>query len=179
MEANVETSVLPVSASPAWAIRVARRTGDGFRMAEHLRGVPKLMLQTVFGCGLGRRIWELARRNGAQPGVGAVSRVSDGDLSIGMVEYLSQQAADTLRDRRRKARAIRLTITYADGESRTTRMRLAQPTSEGNEIAMASRALLRRFPACQVRTIDLVITSIAATSVPEKTSAHAKSLASA
>ena len=172
MEVCVDTSTLPsVSAPPAWAIRVARGTGGGFRMAEQLRGVPKPMLQTVFGHSLGRRIWELTRRKGAQTGVCPVTPVSDADLSMGMVEYLSLQAADTLRSRSRQAKAIRLTVNYANGESSTTRMRLPKLTSEGDEIAVATKALLRRFPAHSVRSIDLAVTSTEASVVPEKTPA--------
>ena len=168
MEVCVDTSTLPsVSAPPAWAIRVARATGGGFRMAEQLRGVPKPMLQTVFGHSLGRRIWELTRRKGAQTGVCPVTPVSDADLSMGMVEYLSLQAADTLRSRSRQAKAIRLTVNYANGESSTTRMRLPKLTSEGDEIAVATKALLRRFPAHSVRSIDLAVTSTEASVVPE------------
>ena len=180
MEACADTSTLPsVSTSPAWVIRVPRPAGDGFRMAEQLQDVPKPTLQTVFGDGLGRRIWELVRRSGRQPGVGPVSRVSDVELSKGMVQYLSQQAADTLQARRRQARAIRLTITYAGRESITARTRLSLPTSEGKEIAVATMGLLRQFPACGVRSIDLVVTSIEAASVPEQTPAHGYSLATA
>jgi hypothetical protein len=172
MEAGVETSIptpisTSVSASPAWAIRVARPTGDGFRMTEQLRGVPKPMLQTVFGRGLGRRIWELARAKAAQPGLEPASRVSDADLSMRMVEYLSQQAAGSLCARSRQARSIRLTITSADGESTTARMALAKPTNEGNELAIASKALLRQFPTGGVRSIDLAVSSIEAASTPE------------
>jgi len=172
MEACVDTSTAPpvstsISASPAWAIRVARPIGDGFRMAAQLEGVPKPMLQTVFGRGLGRRIWELARAKAAQPGIEPASRVSDADLSMRMVEYLSQQAAGSLCARSRQARSIRLTITSADGESTTARMALAKPTSEGNELAIASKALLHQIPTGGARSIDLAVTSIEAASTPE------------
>jgi impB/mucB/samB family C-terminal domain len=180
MQACVDASTLSsLNVSPTWAIRVAGPTGDGFHMAEELRGVPKPMLQTVFGYSLGRRIWELARGKGAQPGVCPLSRVSDAELSMGMVGYLSQQAAAMLCARGRLAKAIRLTITYADGDSPTARMHLATPTSEDNDIAMATKALLRRFPACGVRSIDLAVTSIEAASAPAQTSALFYSTASA
>jgi hypothetical protein len=184
MEACVETSIPPptstsVSVSPAWAIRVARLAGDGFRMAEQLRDVPKPMLQRVFGHGLGRRIWELVRSTGTQPCVGPMSRVSDADLAIGMVEYLSQHAADTLLARGRLAKAIRLTITYADGKSSTARMPLAKQTSEGNELALATKALLHQFRACNVRSVDLRITSTEAASIPDQTPDLVYSTASA
>jgi hypothetical protein len=174
MDACVETSTRPsIRASPAWAIRVPRPRGDGFRAAEQLQAVPKPVLQTVFGDGLGRRIWEFVRRNGGQPGPGPVSRVSDVELSKGMVEYLSQQAADTLHARSRQARAIRLTITYADRESLTARTCLAMPTNEGSEIVVATMGLLRLFPACGVSSIDLVVTTSEPVLVPEQMPAHA------
>jgi impB/mucB/samB family C-terminal domain len=180
MEACVDTSTRPsMSGSPSWAIRVPRPPGDDFRMAEQLRGVPKPMLQTVFGDGLGRRIWELVRPNSGQPCAGPLRRVSDVELSKGVVEYLSRRAADTLHARSRQARAIRLTLTYADRESLTARARLPMPTNERSEIAVATMALLRQFPACAVKSIDLVVTSIEAASVPEQMPAHAYSSASA
>jgi nucleotidyltransferase/DNA polymerase involved in DNA repair len=158
MEACVDTSALSaVNASPAWAIRVARPPSDGFRMAEELRGVPKPALQTVFGRSLGLRIWELARGTSAKAGVSSANQISDADLSMGMVEYLAQQAADTLRARRRQANALKLTITFADGRSTTTRMRLLDPTSVAKEIACASRVLLNQFPASAVQSIDLAV----------------------
>jgi hypothetical protein len=179
MEACVDRSALPsMSGSPAWAIRVPRPPGDGFRMAEQLHGVPKPMLRTVFGDGLGRRIWELVRRESGQPGVGPLSRVSDVELSKGMVEYLSQRAGDNLHARSRQARAIRLRITYTDREPLTARTHLPTPTSDGREIAVATMGLLRQFPAGGVRSIDLVVTSIEAASVSEQIPAHAYSPAS-
>jgi impB/mucB/samB family C-terminal domain len=180
MEAGVDTSALPsMCGSPAWAIRVPRPPGDGFRMAEQLPGVPKPMLRTVFGDSLGRRIWELVRRNGGQRGAGPLSRVSDVELSKGMVEFLSQRAAETLHARGRQARAIRLTITYADRESLTARTHLPTPTNESSGIVVATMGLLRQFPACGVRSIDLAVTAIEAASVPEQIPAPACSLASA
>jgi hypothetical protein len=179
MQAFVDTSTLPkVSASPAWAIRVARPTSNDYHMAEQLRGVPKPTLQTVFGHSLGRRIWELARGNSARTGVGPASQVSDADLSIGMVAYLAQQAADTLRTRKRQASAIKLTITFENGRPASTRMRLANPTRDGNEIAMATRVLLSQFPASGVQSINLAVTSIEAVSTPEQTPAPLYSTAS-
>jgi hypothetical protein len=180
MEAFVDTSTVPsVNTSPAWAIRVPRPPGDGFRMAGQLHGVPKPTLQTVFGDGLGRRIWELVQPSGRQPGVGPVRRVSDVELSKAMVEYLSKRAAETLHARCRQARAIRLTITYADREQLTARMRLSMPTSEGSEIAIATTGLLRQFPAYGVRSIDLVVNSIEVACVLEQRPAHSCFLANA
>jgi proline racemase len=147
-------------------------------MTEQLQGVPKPMLRTVFGDGLGRRIWELVRRNGRQPGADPLNRVSDVELSKGMVEYLSQRAAETLHARNRQARAIRLTITYADRESLTARTHLPTPTNESSEIVVATMGLLRQFPTCGVRSIDLAVTAIEAASVPEQIPVHACSLAS-
>jgi hypothetical protein len=46
-------------------------------------------------------------------------------------------------------------------------MALAKPTSEGNELATASKALLRQFTTGSVRSIDLAVTSIEAASTPE------------
>jgi nucleotidyltransferase/DNA polymerase involved in DNA repair len=170
METCVETAASPSAGpTPAWAIRVARSVGDGIRMAERLRGVPKPMLQTIFGNALGRRIWQQARVENTQPAARAADQVADAEISSAMVDYLCQQAADSLRKRSRQAKAITLTVTYTDGAARVARARLLRPTSNGDEIAEAATALLRRFSDCGVRSVDLTVTSVKTTSVEQTT----------
>jgi hypothetical protein len=83
-----------------------------------------------------------------------------------MVNYVSLRAAGTLRQCSRQAKAIRLTVTYENGESRTARMRLATPTSEINELAEAATELLHRLPVRGVQSIDLAITIVEAAVLP-------------
>jgi impB/mucB/samB family C-terminal domain len=181
MEACVETAAPPsVSPTPAWAIRVSRRSvGDAIRMAERLRGVPKPMLQTIFGNDLGRQIWEQARFENTQPAARAADQVADAEISSAMVHYLCQHAADSLGKRSRQAKAITLTVTYTDGAARVARARLLRPTSNGDEIAEASTVLLRRFSAGGVRSVDLTVTSVKTTPVEEQTTRLVYSMATA
>lgn len=168
MHACVETAALPsASQTPAWAFRVPRPEGNGFRMTARLQGVAKPMLQTVFGKALGLRIWQQARRECAHPAVSpTTNQVADSEITTGMVNYVSLRAAGTLRQCSRQAKAIRLTVTYENGESRAARMRLATPTSEINELAEAATELLHRLPVRGVQSIDLAVTIVEAAVLP-------------
>lgn len=180
MEACIETSTaLGANPAPAWAMRVARPVGDGFRMAKELRGVPRAALQTVFGKELGRRIWEHARAEGVPTGTPPANRIPDAEISTGMVEYVSKQAAETLRERSRQAKAIALTVTYADGESRLVQTRLPRPTNEGDKIAEAATKLLGRLPTNGAQSIDLRVTSLEVAAVLKPGNSFAHSVANA
>jgi len=161
MHACVETAALPsASHTPAWAFRVPRPEGNGFRMTARLQGVAKPMLQTVFGKALGLRIWEQARGECAHPADSPTNQVADSEISTGMVNYVSLRAAGTLRECRRQAMAILLTLTYENGESRAAQMRLATPTNEINELAEAATELLYRLSVRGVQSVDLAVTTI-------------------
>ena len=167
MHACVETAALPsASQTPAWAFRVPRPEGNGFRMTARLQGVAKPMLQTVFGKALGLRIWQQARRECAHPAVSPTNQVADSEITTGMVNYVSLRAAGTLRQCSRQAKAIRLTVTYENGESRAVQMRLATPTSEISELAEAATELLHRLPIRGVQSIDLAVTIVEAAVLP-------------
>jgi hypothetical protein len=167
MHACVETAALPsASQPPAWAFRVPRPEGNGFRMTARLQGVAKPMLQTVFGKALGLRIWQQARREYEHPAVSPTNQVADSEITTAMVNYVSLRAAGALRQCSRQAKAIRLTVTYENGESRAARMRLATPTSEINELADAATELLHRLPVRGVQSIDLAVTIVEAAVLP-------------
>ncbi len=179
MHACVETAAPPsVNHAPAWAIRILRAAGDGFRMTARLQGVPKPMLQTVFGKALGLRIWEQARRVCAHPPDSPTNQVADSEISTAMVNYVCLRATDTLRQCSRQAKAIRLTVTYENGESRAAQMRLATPTSELIELAEAATELLHRFPVCGVQCVDLAVTAVEAAAIQEQMPALVYSMAS-
>ena len=167
MNACVETAALPTAShTPAWAFRVPKPEGDAFRMAARLQGVAKPMLQTVFGKALGLRIWEQARLESAHPANSPTNQVADSEISTGMVNYVSLRAAGTLRECSRQAKAIRLTVTYENGESCAARMRLATPTSEINELAEAATKLLHRLSVRGVQSVDLAVTAVEAAVIP-------------
>jgi hypothetical protein len=127
----------------------------GGGMAGELSGVPKAVLQTVFGRALGSRIWQRARR---LPG----AQIADAEIVGGMIEYVSQRAGETLGAHARQAKAIGLGIIYVDGVSRFDRMRLARPTNEGSEIGAAALELCRQSGGrnVEVESVELTVTSI-------------------
>jgi hypothetical protein len=168
MHACVETAALPsASHASAWAIRVPKPEGDAFRMAARLQGVAKPMLQTVFGKALGLRIWEQTRRVCAHPADSLTNQVADSEITTGMVNYVSLRTAATLRECNRQARALRVTVSYENGESRAAHMRLATPTSEINELAKAATELLHRLSVRGVQSVNLAVATIeAASAIP-------------
>ena len=180
MEACLETSTPPsVNPAPAWAMRVPRPLSDGFRMAEELQGVPKPVLQTVFGKTLGRRIWERVRPGTAEGAANPGVRIEDAEISVGMAGYVSRQAAHALREKGRLAKALTITIGYSDGSSHSARTRLPGPTNESDLIAAAAIQLLRRFPVRGVRSVNLAIAGVALTADREHSPALVHSLAGA
>jgi hypothetical protein len=109
----VETAALPSAGhTPAWAFRVPRPEGDRFRMTARLQGVPKPMLQMVFGKALGLRIWDQARWECAHPADRPTNQVADSEISTGMMNYVSLRAAGTQRECGRLAKEIKLTAIY-------------------------------------------------------------------
>ncbi len=163
MQACMETHApLSVGPSPAWALRVARPVTDGLRLAEELRGVPKPALQTIFGKSVGNRIWQQSRTECPSTGTPPAGPVADGEISAGMVAYVSKQAARALHGSGRQANGLSVTITYADGEARLARTPLARPTNAGDEIAEAAIDLLRQVP---VRGVALASIRLAMTGI--------------
>lgn len=161
-------------------VESAGPAGRGDAMVVDLRGVPKPMLQTVFGRLLGRRIWEQARRladrrvgshtdreRGSTPP--STNAVTDADIVSGMTEYVSRRAAETLGESGRQAKAVGLRIVYVDGVSRIDRMRLARPTNEEQELSAAAMELFRRSEArdVAVEAVHLTVTSVQAERVTE------------
>ena len=157
--------------------------GDG--MVGELSGVPRAVLQTVFGKALGRRIWQRARCLGqlsmesqAMPAgseslrqaerrrpagtESSAGTIDDTEIVGGMIEYVSRRAGETLGERARQANAIGLRIVYADGVSRFDRMRLARPTNEGPEIGAAAMELFRQPEGRNVgvESVELTVTSV-------------------
>jgi hypothetical protein len=169
MEACIGNPGLVVgTATPSWAVRVARPVGDGFRIAEELRGVPAGALQRVFGRDLGRRLWRQLRGGAADFTAGSVGRISDAEIAFGMVGYLCDRAASTLRERQRLATGVTMTVLYADGESKVSSGRLAKPTDAAGEIDALARQLLHELPSDGVQSVNLTFSSIEVEVVRER-----------
>jgi hypothetical protein len=165
----VETLISAMKAD-AWTAEDSARELDLATVAEHGRGmvremsgVPRPVLQTVFGNGLGRRIWAQGRRS-------AAAGVADDEVIGGMIEYVSRRAGEALRKNGRQARAIGLTLQYADGVVTLHRMRLARPTSDAGELLAAGMELFGRTDArgAAVESVDLKVTSVRAEVVTER-----------
>jgi hypothetical protein len=163
----------------------------GGTMAE-LSGVPKPLLQTVFGRHLGRRIWQQNRRRdmtatanvdtakaasshrtpqalwqwikrfSGSLAAAAAGPVTDAEILAGMIEYVGLRAGETLGAQGHQATAIGLRITYVDGISRTERMGLARPTNDGRELSMAAISLVGR---CEERGVCVASVNLTLTSV--------------
>jgi hypothetical protein len=167
MEVIAETNApIPPAGTPAWAMAVAA-PGTGFGMVDGLRGVPKPALQTVFGKGLGHRIWQQirVRRTSAKPNPAqAPARVANRDIAAGMVKYVSEQAAKSLQAHARLAKAIGLRLTYANGRCIMERVHLRCATNRRENIVEAATTLLGTFPAgnMSIVSIDLTMTTVEA-----------------
>jgi nucleotidyltransferase/DNA polymerase involved in DNA repair len=194
MEACVGTSALLAKTEvPACAMHATAAVARRDSMLAELCGVPKPMLQTVFGKTLGQRIWEQGRRvtrhgieSQAAPASGSDARATasglgDAEIVAGMIEYVSQRAGETLRESGRQAKAIGLRIAYADGVSRLDRMRLARPTNEGPELVAAAMELFWRSDGrdVPVESVDLRVTSVQAEAVRERANGLHYAMASA
>jgi len=155
--------------------------GSGGMTAE-LSGVPRPVLQTVFGRALGRRIWQQSR--GCRP-LGSepitTCAVADAEIVAGMIEYLGSRAGETLSRRGRQAKAIGLRIVYADGVARIDRIRLARPTNEGQELTAAAMSLFGRSGdrGVAVELVDLTVTSVQTECVTQRADGLQHAMASA
>ncbi len=155
--------------------------GGGGMIAE-FSGVPKPVLQAVFGRVLGRQIWQQNRGRGplgSEPTTAGA--VADAEIVAGMIEYLGSRAGETLGQRGLQAKAIGLRIVYADGVSGIERMRLARPTNEGPELAAAAISLSGRWQdrGVAVELLDLTVTSVQTECVTQRADGLQHAMASA
>jgi len=159
VQACLEHSTLPllepdslplVEVDPAWAIPVSRPVNpDRHEFAQVLRGVPKAALRHVFGNALGTRLWRQNRAAsttaGPTParGISPILPISDSEISGAMLRYLCNEAAATLREHKRLAKSISLTVSYSDGESENAREHLLVASNDAASLETAARLALR------------------------------------
>ena len=162
-------------------------------------GVPRPALEAVFGRSLGRRIWEhnrggMLRKEEPAPGTAdslataSHSEIRAQEILQGLIRHLSQRAAETLRQNRRKAQRLTLELTYTDGMASVERMHLGVPTDDSLELIAAGEQLILKMALDRtVQSISLHVSSVAAESlrqVPQHiestpvTAAHALACAS-
>jgi nucleotidyltransferase/DNA polymerase involved in DNA repair len=165
-------SLPSVDNAPAWTIRVARREADRNELAKELLEVPKAALRQVFGKVLGTRLWQQNRAAAATPSTNAkpapiaispTAPISDADISSGMLRYLCNQTAATLREHQRFAKSIVLTVQYSDGESETVRQPLPQTANDAASLETAARLALRRMRTNIFVSLKLDVTATAST----------------
>jgi hypothetical protein len=176
MHACLESTPLPLlESTPTWTIRIARPPADRNELAQILRGVPKAALRQVFGKALGTRLWQqhrAANSTTAKPAAAAPispsALVPDNEISGGMLRYLCAEAAATLRDRKRFAKSIALTVQYSNGESETVQQALLHAANESSALEAAARLALR---ATRSNTFVSLKLDVTATTTPY-TAAH-------
>jgi nucleotidyltransferase/DNA polymerase involved in DNA repair len=151
-------------------MRVARPADAGrHELAQEFRGVPKAALRQVFGKLLGTRLWQQLRTatpaattgSSATP-VSATARISDRELSSGLLRYLCAEAAATLRERRRFAKSISLTVLYPNGESETAHQLLLRSTNDAEALEAAAHAAIRGMRSSAFASLKLDLTAATA-----------------
>jgi hypothetical protein len=162
----VESTSLPLlESAPAWTIRVARPTAvDRNDLARELRGVPKAALRQVFGKILGTHLWQQHRAaipvgTTTSPTGCAVPPIPDAEIRSGMLRYLCAEAATTLRERKRVAKSLSLTVLYSDGESETVREPLHGVANDSAALETAARLALRRSRSDAFVSLKLDLTA--------------------
>lgn len=162
---------------PAHAATLAER---GIRIVGELRRLPIEILIAAFGEVLGRQLWERARgidprpvdaalaketpgtSGGADAGARAPKSISrettieggtiDLDLLRGLVEYLAERIASTLRSLGLQAHSLTVKIRYADSCRAGRRTRLVPATSDEKELLEAAMEI---FDALHERRVAL------------------------
>ena len=151
---------------PASTIRVARpATPVHDELAQELRGVPKAALRHVFGKALGTRLWQqnratsTAAQTAPTNAISPSASISDGEISTGVLRYLCTEAAATLREHKRLAKSISLTVSYSDGESENVREPLLLASNDATTLETAARLALRGARSRAFVSIKLDLTA--------------------
>jgi nucleotidyltransferase/DNA polymerase involved in DNA repair len=182
MQACIETadrlplkpSSLPLlESTPAWTVRVARPASpDRNELAQELSGVPKAALRQIFGKLLGTRLWQQNRAVAASAAAkgltaataknsSAADTVPDAAISNGMLRYLCAEAAATLRERKRAAKSISLTVQYSDGQSETAHQLFLESTNDPKSLESAAHAAIRGMRSSVFVSLKLDLTATA------------------
>jgi nucleotidyltransferase/DNA polymerase involved in DNA repair len=160
---NGPKSLPLLETAPAWTIRVARPAADRNELAQELRDVPKGALRRVFGKLLGTRIWQQNRAVTPSPGdSNPLKPLPDAEISGAMLGYLCAEAATTLRERKRLAKSISLTVQYSDGGVETTHQLLLRSTNDPESLESAARAAIRGMRSAAFVSLKLDLNATAA-----------------
>ena len=171
MQTCLENTALPLlESAPGWTIRVARPAAtDGNELAQELHRVPKAALRQVFGKMLGTRLWQQqqaadkAHTANAKPApretTSSNASISNGEISSGMLRYLCAEAAKTLRDRKRLAKSIVLTVQYPNGESETAKEPLLYPVNDAADLEATARLALHGMRSNAFVSLKLDLTA--------------------
>ena len=88
--------------------------------------------------------------------------ISDRELSAGMLRYLCTEAAATLRERKRFAKSISLTVLYPNGESETAHQLLLRSTNDPGALEAAAHAAIRGMRSSAFVSLKLDLNAAAA-----------------
>ena len=173
----LEPGSLPLLESvPAWTVRIARPIAPNREeFAQELLGVPKAALRRVFGKVLGTHLWlqnraaSTAAKAAPPESPSLPARISDGEISVGLLRYLCAEAAATLRERQRLAKSIALAVSYSDGQTETVRQPLARAANDATSLETAARLALRNARWDAFVSLKLDVTTILVPTSPQNT----------
>ncbi|HEY1472235.1 MAG TPA: DNA polymerase IV [Candidatus Acidoferrum sp.] len=127
---------------------------QGVTTIGQLRRIPKPVLTAAFGEDMGKQIWECARgldRRESPRASACVSReaaIEGGTLDIellsGLLVYLSERIAATLREQGNHAGSIGVRVEYVDRSSAQRSIRLMCLTNNARELVAAARELFAK-----------------------------------
>ena len=129
----------------------------GITTIAELGRVPRPALRAAFGEAIGAQIWERARGlDGREVMLTAtpksISRettveggTTDAEFLSGLIEYLCERVAATLRDYRRRPRSIGLRLRYVDHFSAHQSLRLTKPSTDERALHTAAMELFQKL----------------------------------
>jgi len=136
-------------------VHAAALAERGIETIEQLRRLPLEALEAAFGRVLGRQVWERARgldpRPVAAPAIPkSISRETtieggtiDPEFLSGLVEYLVERIATTLRRYNRHARALHLRLRHTDGYAAARSSQLVPFTNDEKSLLAAALEIFR------------------------------------
>jgi nucleotidyltransferase/DNA polymerase involved in DNA repair len=169
------TSLPAIDLWQGWTHSVRAPRNPQKSLVQSLAGVPRAALRTIFNRTLAQKIWQSTRPLSnsaaeAQPGVpptakcaGQLASIPDHEILGEMIDHLAAQAAQTLHQRSRQARAVRLQFVDALGAVSTARALFAYPTSAAEEIRATAQSLLLRprTSTDQLASVNLNVETLA------------------
>jgi DNA polymerase IV len=155
-------------------VRARMLAERGIVTIGQLRLVPRPALEVAFGEALGGQIWERAHgldgreaiRSSTPKSVAHETTIEAGTIDMelldGLLEYLTERIASTLRESGRQARTIGLRISYVDQFTTRQTARLARPCNDPRELLAEAKELFAKLftRRVAVRSVGLSVTNL-------------------